>query len=82
MIKIIKCKKEIKYADYLEYQSFSTVDIILFDMTQTEYIPASMIGNLIMLKQKGIYFDLILSSQVEYILRFKQLYNYLTGGSK
>lgn len=78
MIKIIKCPEEIKYADYRQY-NLSGFDHIIFDMSETKYIPASMIGFLMTLKKKGIQFDLILSSQIEYILRFKKVYNYLTG---
>jgi len=82
MIKIIKCKKEIEYADYIQHISLlNTKDHIIFDMTETEYIPASMIGFLMELKRKRIQFDLMLSSQVEYIVKFKNVYDYLTGGS-
>jgi len=82
MIRIIKCKKKIEYADYVPHVSLlESKDHILFDMTQTEYIPASMIGFLMALKHRGIQFDLMLSSQVEYILRIKNVYDYLTGGS-
>lgn len=80
MIKIIKCQKEINLVDSVQYTNLlHTTNHIIFDMTNTEYISASMIGILMELKQKGIQFDLILSSQVEYILRFKKIYNYLTG---
>jgi hypothetical protein len=82
MIKIIKFNKEVKYEEYTKYTSLldNKEDHIIFDMMKTEYIPASMIGFLMMLKQKRIHFDLVLSSQVEYILRIKNIYNYLTGG--
>jgi len=80
MIKIIKCKENIHYADYTQYK-ISREDHIIFDMSLSEYIPASMIGFLMNLKQRGIKFDLVLSSQIEYILRFKKVYNYLMGES-
>ena len=78
MIKIIKCKEQITFVDHTQY-NINKEDHIIFDMMNTEYVPSSMIGFLINLKQKGIKFDLILSSQVEYILRFKKVYNYLMG---
>jgi hypothetical protein len=80
MIKIIKCKKEINLVDSVQYTTLlNTTDHIIFDMIDTKYISASMIGILMEAKRKEIQFDLMLSSQVEYILQIKQIYNYLTG---
>jgi hypothetical protein len=80
MIKIIKCKKEINLVDSMQYTTLlNTTGHIIFDMIDTKYISASMIGILMEAKRKEIQFDLMLSSQVEYILQIKQIYNYLTG---